>query len=238
MSWRQSSSSSRKASWAASVSPVSRAASPVVPHLATARVRNDLAVLLKYTGGFDEAAELYAAACEVLTARLGADDPEVASVLHNIGGLAHAAGRPADGEAAARRSVEIRDAAVGAEHPDSAGDSAALAAILAATGRHGEARALLDAALAVFERALGDDHYEVAVTLGNLAALDAQRGDLASAERRLRRALAIKELTIRTSPSSKQTSTEQLRSPRQSRRTAPDAIGDRTGLHQSSHPDP
>ena len=30
--------------------------------LATARVRNDLAVLLKYTGGFDEAAQLYAAA--------------------------------------------------------------------------------------------------------------------------------------------------------------------------------
>ena len=51
--------------------------------LATARVRNDQAVLLKYTGGFDEAAELYAAASAVLTARLGADDPEVATVLHN-----------------------------------------------------------------------------------------------------------------------------------------------------------
>jgi hypothetical protein len=61
--------------------------------LATARVRNDLAVLLKYTGGFVEAAQLYAAACDVLTARLGPDDPEVATVLHNLGGLAHAAGR-------------------------------------------------------------------------------------------------------------------------------------------------
>jgi tetratricopeptide (TPR) repeat protein len=164
--------------------------------LATARVRNDLAVLLKYTGGFDEAAELYAAAYEALGARLGPEHPEVATVLHNIGGLAHAAGRPADGEAAARRAVEIRDAAVGADHPDAAADRAALAAILAATGRHSEARALLEAALAVFERVLGDDHYKVAVTLGNLGALDTQRGDLASAERRLRRALAIKERSL------------------------------------------
>jgi tetratricopeptide (TPR) repeat protein len=122
--------------------------------LTTARVRNDLAVLLKYTGGFDEAAQLYAAACAVLTAHLGADDPELATVLHNIGGLAHAAGRPGDGEGAARRSVEIRDAAVGADHPDAAADRAALAAILADLGRDDEARTLLDAALPHARRAL------------------------------------------------------------------------------------
>ena len=164
--------------------------------LATARVRNDLAVLLKYTGGFDEAAELYATACATLSARLGHDDPEVATVLHNIGGLAHAAGRPADGEAAARRAVEIREHALGPEpsrhrrrprrarrHPRRD---------RASRRSPGPPR---DRARRLRPR-VGTDHHEVAVTLGNLAALDAQSGDLASAERRLRRALEIKQRTL------------------------------------------
>src|SRR4051812_33921989 len=71
-------------------------------HPLTARARNDLGVLLKYLGGFEEAATLYERARRSLVATLGPEHPEVATVLHNIGGLAHAAGRPADGEAAAR----------------------------------------------------------------------------------------------------------------------------------------
>ena len=240
-------------------------------HLATARVRNDLAVLLKYTGGFDEAAELYAAACEVLTARLGAEHPEVATVLQTSA----VSPTPPDGPPTERQPLDARSRSV---MPPSAPTiptpppTAALAAILAATGRHDEARALLEVALAVFQRAVGDDHHEVAVTLGNLGALDAQHGDLASAERRLRRALAINERTLgqdhlelaatlgtlgvirrrqgdtlearelhtralalyepaglsttRTSRFFERTSNVQLRSPRQPRRTIPDANGD------------
>ena len=100
-------------------------------------------------------------------------------MLHNMGGLAHAAGRPADGEQAARRAVTIREANLGANHPDVAADRAALAAILDALGRHDEAAELLEGALAVFQRTLGPDHYEVGVTLANLGAIDARRGDLA-----------------------------------------------------------
>ena len=107
--------------------------------LTTARVRNNLAVLLKFLGRFDEAAALYERSLADVEAALGPEHPEVATVLHNIGGLAHAAGRPRAGEAAARRAVEIREAALGSDHPDTAADRAALAAILDATGRHQEA---------------------------------------------------------------------------------------------------
>jgi tetratricopeptide (TPR) repeat protein len=126
---------------------------------------------------------------------LGPEHPEVATVLHNMGGLAHAAGRPADGEPDARRVVRIREAGLGVEHRDAA-DRAALAAILDALGRHDEAAELLEGALVVFERTLGPDHHEVGVTLANLGAIDARRGDLDSAGRRLRRALAIKQRTL------------------------------------------
>src|SRR4051794_35340649 len=61
--------------------------------LAAARVRNDLGVVLKYTGGFDEAAALYQTAHAVFVARLGPAHRDVGMVLHNIGGLAHARGR-------------------------------------------------------------------------------------------------------------------------------------------------
>src|SRR3954454_10162226 len=75
--------------------------------LGAARVRNDLGVVLKYTGGYDEAATLYEHAHAAFLAGLGPAHPDVAMVLHNIGGLAHARGRPAEGESAARAAVSI-----------------------------------------------------------------------------------------------------------------------------------
>src|SRR3954453_20167940 len=43
-----------------------------------APLRNELGVVLKYTGGFAEAAELYAQAHAVLVARLGPAHPDIA----------------------------------------------------------------------------------------------------------------------------------------------------------------
>jgi tetratricopeptide (TPR) repeat protein len=103
-----------------------------------ARVRNDLGVLFKYTGRFDEAAELYEAALQVQAMRSRARTPGVATVLHNIGGLAHAAGRPAEGEAPAREALAIRRKALGFDHPDTAAEAAALAGILIALDRDDE----------------------------------------------------------------------------------------------------
>ncbi len=167
--------------------------------VAGARIRSDLGVLLRYTGGFDEAAVLYAHAYETLARRLGPSHPDAATVLHNIGGLANAAGQPADGEAAAREAVRIREATARADTPEAAAERAALAVLLDATGRHDEALELLHGALAILEETLGPHDHEVAVALANLAAIDARRGQLDSAERRLRRALTIKERSLGTS---------------------------------------
>lgn len=160
--------------------------------LLTAQVRNDLAVLLKYTGRFVEAGELYESALKVFAARFGREHPEVATILHNLGGLAHAAGRPADGEGPAREALRVRRQVLGPNHPATAADGAALAGILIAMDRDDEAAQLLEHAFEVFVHS-GPMHLEVGITVGSLGAIDARRGDLDRAEARVRQALRIKE---------------------------------------------
>jgi tetratricopeptide (TPR) repeat protein len=156
---------------------------------------NSLAVLFKYNGRFDEAAALYARALRAAEAA-GAGDESLATLLHNIGGLEHARGNYAAGEAPARRSVELRERALGPDHPLVAADLAALAAIVDGLGRHGEAEGMYVRALSIFERTYGPDHYEIAVNLNNLAGVRHAQGRLAEGEFLYRRALTIKETLL------------------------------------------
>ena len=153
---------------------------------------NHLAVLFKYTGKFGEAAALYERALQI-TERLPGHDFLLATLLHNVGGLAHARGSYANGEPAARRSVECRERALGPDHPAVAADLAALAALIDGQERHTEAGEMYERALAIFERVYGPDHYEMAVTLNNLAGVRLAEGNVGEAEAIYRRSLAIKE---------------------------------------------
>lgn len=154
---------------------------------------NELAVLYKYTGRFDDAAVLYERALAPLIARGDGETIEAATLYHNIGGLAHARGAYADGEAPARLAVRIREAALGSDHPDVAADAAALAGILEGLGRIGEARDIYERALGIYRRVYAGDHYETAYALSALAGTERDAGDLGSAETHYREALAIRE---------------------------------------------
>jgi len=153
---------------------------------------NNLGVLYKDQGRYDEAESVYQRARAILVAR-EEESLELATLYHNLGGLEHARGRCARGEPLARRGLEIRERALGPEHPDVAADAAALAAILDGAGKREEAEALFRRSLTTFERVYGSHHYEIAVTLNNLAALHQAKGDAEEAERLYRRALTIKE---------------------------------------------
>jgi tetratricopeptide (TPR) repeat protein len=153
---------------------------------------NALAVLFKYCGRFDEAEPLLREAIHVTEHTAGAESADMATLLHNLGGLAHARGDYAAAEAPARRAVDIRQALLGINHPTVAADRAALAAILDALGQHEDAEALLEDALRTFERTYGPDHYEVAITANNLAAIAQRSGDLDNARTLYERALTVK----------------------------------------------
>lgn len=155
----------------------------------TAIIAQNLAMTFKYTGRFDEAEQLYRRALAIAE---DCDERQlVATICHNLGGLAHARGDHAGGIPWARRSVREReplDDPVGL-----AADRGALAGLLIDAGQLDEARQLLDAACHVFVERLGEDHHEVAVVDGNLAAVALARDDLAAAERHARAALGVKE---------------------------------------------
>lgn len=151
---------------------------------------HNLAVTLKYTGGFEEAERLYRAALENATA--AGNQAFAAVICHNLGGLSHARGTPADGVRWARQGLALRD---NADPLAVAADEGALAALLIATGEHEEAEQLLTRCRAAFVELLGPDDYEVAVVDANLATLALARDDLNAAQTHAERALAGKNAT-------------------------------------------
>jgi tetratricopeptide (TPR) repeat protein len=72
-----------------------------------AEARNNLAVLYKYWGRFDEGLELYKEALAPIIATQGEISLAAATVCHNIGGILHAHGDFAAAEGPARRAWEI-----------------------------------------------------------------------------------------------------------------------------------
>ncbi len=164
--------------------------------LLAATLRNELGITYKHLARFDEAEDLYRESLASLQGTLGADHSEVAAVLHNLAGLAHARGDYRTAERLGRQGLAIRVTALGDDHLAVATDRAALAPILDGLDRQDEAEKLLRQALATFERVLGGDHYEVAVARHNLAAIDHRRGRLDRAAAGYRRSLHIRATVL------------------------------------------
>lgn len=114
----------------------------------------------------------------------------MATLLHNLGGLAHSRHRPDDAEPYARRGLELRRARC--DDPEGvAADAAALASILETRDEWSEAELLYREALAVYEDV--GDHYEAAMTRNGLAAVLRFAGRPDEAEPLFREALGAME---------------------------------------------
>lgn len=159
----------------------------------SAQAQNNLGVLYKYSGRFDEGRRLYEQALASLMALHGEDSLPCADVYHNIGGILHARGDYAAAELPGRKAWEISRRWLGDADPRTMRDAVAYAAILDGLEQYHDSEPLYRSALAVYEKVLGPDHEEVAATVHNLAAVRAARGDDVGAEQHYRRALAIKE---------------------------------------------
>ncbi|MER6434477.1 tetratricopeptide repeat protein [Streptomyces sp900105245] len=156
-------------------------------------LHNELGIVCKYEGLFDEAAAYYEKALLLLESIADVEDSDTASVYHNIGGLEFSRGDYAAAEMPARRAVAIRERALGQESELVAADKAALSPILFELGKMDEAEKLLREALQILESLYGADHYEVAISIGNLAAIAQSRGRLEEAEALYTRALGALE---------------------------------------------
>ena len=158
-----------------------------------AGVFNDLGVLRKAQGRYDDAYAFYQRALPLIPR---GDRHALATLAHNLGGIEHARGNYARAEPHARRSVKLRTGLVGASHPAVAADVAALAAIVEARGRLPEAAKLYRRALSVFGRVLGPRSLEVGLNLACLAAVEQRREAPRRARELYRRALVIQERVL------------------------------------------
>ncbi|MEY2434035.1 MAG: hypothetical protein QOC92_3760 [Acidimicrobiaceae bacterium] len=160
----------------------------------TAIVAQNLAVTFKHLGRFDEAERLYRRALTI--AEQAGHHRLIASICHNLGGLAHARGESPRGVPWARRSVSIRER-LADDAIALAADRGALAGLLLDSGDVDEAVELLHAARQTFDE--HGDELEVAIVDGNLAAAELRRGALNDAEAYARSALARKEAALGSS---------------------------------------
>ncbi|MEO8844085.1 MAG: tetratricopeptide repeat protein, partial [Kofleriaceae bacterium] len=153
-----------------------------------AAAHNELGVIGKFAGHFDEAERHYRAAKPLIQRLYGAASREMATYWHNLGGLAHARGRWKTGERAARRSVEIGRAVLPAGDLELHAHEVAYAALLDELGRHDESLPIYRRALVAYR--LAEDRYEVASTLHGLAAAEHSAGRLAEARAHYTAAIA------------------------------------------------
>jgi len=118
---------------------------------------NDLAVHYRHTGSYEKASYLHHRALAIAEQALGTDDPQTATILHQLGVLEHARGEFAAGERFARRSADIRLKTVGPDHPQLAADLAMIAALLDGQGKHHEAELMRRRATAIVDHWFGPD---------------------------------------------------------------------------------
>lgn len=151
---------------------------------------NELGIVGKYAGNFAEAETAYRRALAIME-RHGTASADVAAILHNLAGLAHARGAAEAALPMAVRGLDIRRSLPSADPRGLTEDRAALAAILIDLGRHREATAVLD------EMLRGDlPRYDSAVALHNLGSSQFRQGSPAEAAGTLRRALALKQAEL------------------------------------------
>src|SRR5215471_11898790 len=138
---------------------------------AAAGACNELGMLYKYFGRFEESIQLYKHALEILAEAHGEDSPQVGIIYHNLGGILFAKGDSASAESFARRSWEISRKHWGEEDIRTVADAVAHAAILDGLKRYAESETIYRRALRIYQTTLGTQHSEVAAVLHNLAAV-------------------------------------------------------------------
>jgi tetratricopeptide (TPR) repeat protein len=127
---------------------------------------------------------------------LGAEHPNTATILNNLGYLLQEQGDLAGARRNYEHALAIREKVLGAEHADTATSLNNLGQFLQAQGDLAGARRYYERALTIQEKVLDVEHPNTATSFNNLGLLLRAQGDLAGARRYHERALAIFEKAL------------------------------------------
>jgi tetratricopeptide (TPR) repeat protein len=159
----------------------------------TARLMNQLSVLLIGKTLYRDAEPLMWRALQIYEGSFRPDHPEVAINLNNLAQLLNRTYRSAEAEPLMRRALQIGEDSFGPHHSNVAIRINNLAQLLQDTNRLEEAEPLMRRALQIDENSFGPHHPNVARDLNNLAQLLKATNRLEEAEPLMRRALQIDE---------------------------------------------
>jgi tetratricopeptide (TPR) repeat protein len=154
---------------------------------------NNLALLYKYQGRYDQAEPLFLQALELRKRLLGDNHPDVAQSLNNLAVLYASQGHYDQAEPLFFQALELRKLLLGDNHPSVATSLNNLALLYKSQGRYDQAEPLLLQALELRKRLLGENHPDVAQSLNNLAVLYASQGHYDQAEPLLLQALELRK---------------------------------------------
>ncbi|MEM9461482.1 MAG: tetratricopeptide repeat protein [Myxococcota bacterium] len=154
---------------------------------------NNLALLHKAAGEYEQALAAFEEALAIRAARLGPEHPHVASILNNMGiaHTDHGAYEPAKEDL--QRALAIRETTLGPDHPKVAFCLSNLGNVYVAQARYEEALEFHQRALEIREVALDPNHPELAVSLISVGIAHNGLGNYVDALAAHRRALFILE---------------------------------------------
>ena len=161
-----------------------------------ARLFDETAAYLYYSGQYSEAEPLSRQALEIRRTALGEDHPDFATNLNNLAGLYHSQGRYAEAEPLCHQALDVHRTALGEDHPDFAASLNNLAELYSSQGRYEKAEPLHRQALEIRRTVLGEDHLDFAMSLNNVAGLYRSQGRYEEAEPLYRQALEIRRTAL------------------------------------------
>jgi tetratricopeptide (TPR) repeat protein len=152
-----------------------------------------LGLALFESGQYTEAAPFLSRALKITEISLGADHPNTAAILNNLGHVYRSQGKYAEAEPLFKRALAIREKALGADHLDTAISLNNLVLLRYSQGKYADAEPLSKRVVAIREKALGADNLDIVIDLYSLAEIYRAQGKYSEAEPLYKRALEIDE---------------------------------------------
>ncbi len=157
---------------------------------------NDVGYHLQDIANYSAARAAYERALAIDEKIFGAEHPNVAIRVNNLGNVYYAIGDLPAAHAAFERALAIDEKTFGAEHPQVAIFVNNLGMVYKDMGDLPTARVACERALAIDEKTFGAEHPNVAIRINNLGLVYLDMGDLPAARAAFERALAIDEKTF------------------------------------------
>ena len=156
---------------------------------------NNLALVQKALGKYNEAENSYRKALQIYIAQGKREHPDYTNPLNNLGELYRSMGRLQDAVYAFEEVISIRKKTLGTKHANYANALNNLALVEFAIGKYPEAEKHLEECLAIYKTTLGEKDKFYANCLNNLASVYKANGNLKKAESTYQSSISIYKAT-------------------------------------------